>query len=141
MLKFISSWMLVFSVIGLASCSSNESAPDATNVGVGGAAAEVVPRDAQEDKNPLIHILGEHEARRLATNFLNESLSKRKFLAPGGEIEFPPIEGERWEGIVYDYRKRRIVLRFGGYGGWEASVSLGSDGSDPMVEHAEFAWD
>ncbi|MCP4195015.1 MAG: hypothetical protein GY768_30815, partial [Planctomycetaceae bacterium] len=58
-----------------------------------------------------------------------------------GETEFSPIEGERWESIVYDYPKRRIVLRFGGYGGWEAIVSFGSDGSDPEVEHAEFAWD
>ncbi len=140
MSKSISQCIILFSLIGLASCSSNESAPQSTNVG-DGAAEKMVPQHTQKDKNQVIHILAENEARRLAAKFLNERLRKRKFLAPNGETEFSPIEGERWESIVYDYPKRRIVLRFGGYGGWEAIVSLRSDGSDPEVEHAEFAWD
>ena len=86
-------------------------------------------------------ILTDAAARREATRFLNETLRKQKFMAPSGETSFPNIDAQRWEHVTYDYQKERIMLRFGGFGGWEAIVSLSADGSNPKLEHAEFAWD
>lgn len=102
---------------------------------------EVVSKAEESGSQPGLAILTESRARELATEFLNRELKDRKFLQISGDkVSFPAVEPTIWRSVIFDYQKRRIILRFGGSGGFEAMVSLGTDGSDPKVEHAEFAW-
>lgn len=133
--------MILASLVALPSCSNQPLGGPQTVQSDDPPAGKTVEKQSEKQPAQFFHILKENEARQIATTFLNEQLKGRQFLAPSGMVDFVPINAKRWESIVYDYRQRRIVLRFGGYGGWEALVSFAGDGSDPKVEHAEMAWD
>jgi hypothetical protein len=140
MAKSLFQCLILSNLITLPSCSCSHSDGPQSEHSDDPSAGKAVGKHAEKERTQVIRILNDNESRQIATKFLNGKLKERKFLAPSGEIDFPPIEVEAWESIVYDYRQRRIVLRFGGSGGWEAIVSFARDGSDPKMEHAEFAW-
>ena len=85
-------------------------------------------------------LVNEVEARRQAADDINRELKGRKFLAPGGHIEWVPISPQVWHSVIYDYRAQRIVLRFGGSGGWQGRVTMDADGGRAKVEEVQFAW-
>ena len=100
------------------------------------------PERRGEKKTPSIQLLDESQARKLAADFANHELADRKFFMPSGDMEpMPPIHPTHWYSVIYVYRDNRIRLRMGGSGGPEATVSFRPDGSEPKLEHAEYAWD
>ena len=100
------------------------------------------PERLGEKKTPSIQLLDESQARKLAADFANHELADRKFFMPSGDMEpMPPIHSTHWYSVIYVYRDNRIRLRMGGSGGPEATVSFRPDGSEPKLEHAEYAWD
>ena len=139
MTRWSSRRWLVCSLVAVAGCLENGTPHSPTSPG----SAAVTKPGVVGKPGPRreLVILSESRARELATKFLNRELKDRKFMhISGDKISFPTIEPTIWRSVIFDYRKRRITLRFGGSGGFEATVSLGTDGSDPRVEHAEFAW-
>ena len=100
------------------------------------------PERLGEKKTPSIQLLDESQARKLAADFANHELADRKFFMPSGDmVPMPPIHPTHWYSVYYVYRDNRIRLRMGGSGGPEATVSFRPDGSEPKLEHAEYAWD
>ena len=81
------------------------------------------------------------EARRQATAFINRELRGHTARGPTGDVVWQAVRAVAWHSVIYNYRKKRIQLRMGGSGGWEAHVTMGPNGETPQVEHAEFAWD
>lgn len=129
-------WGLAFAGCGRSPTASPPTKSTAHTV------TEATKKTEVESPDEWLHILAEKQARQHATRFVNEQLKDRKFLGPSGEeVSIVPIKADRWETILYDYRKGRIILRFGGYGGPEVTVSFGPAGENPRIEHADFAWD
>ncbi|MBP86876.1 MAG: hypothetical protein CMJ64_09185 [Planctomycetaceae bacterium] len=99
------------------------------------------PERLGEKKTPSIQLLDESQVRKLAADFANQELADRKFRMPSGDMEpMPPIHPIHWRSVIYVYRDNRIRLRMGGSGGPEATVSFRPDGSEPKLEHEEYAW-
>ena len=98
------------------------------------------PRVTQVATGKIV-LLSAAEVRRRAAVFINRELRERTARGPAGDVAWRRVSGASWHSVIYNYRSQRIELRMGGSGGWEAHVTMGPQGENPQVEHAEFAWD
>ena len=111
-----------------------------TQFPVAGPRAATVPAPAGDTTGKTV-LLDAVEARRQATAFINQELGGHTSRGPTGDVAWQAVAAVAWHSVIYDYRKKRILLRLGGSGGWAAQVTMGPNGEPPPVEHVEFAWD